>query len=587
MTTQNNEAATSTLAARLTIGVLQGAALYVLTEMAQSSQPEFTKTWMFSVLCLIAGLLPFIWLASIGSMRRTTLAVWTIAITGLIVATVSHASWRLPMLPGADHLWLAFPLTILLFIGHHLVAAADADGKPIANYASYFDIGWKNGVQLALSLAFLGAFWLLLFLGAGLFELLKITLISEIISKAPFISLASCIVFAIAVHITDVRVSLITGARTMALILLSWLLPLMALFAIAFLVTLVFTGLTPLWATGQATPMLITAGAVLVVLINAAYQDGDEERTPGTVLKLAVRLASLALVPVALISFYSVWLRVQQYGLTPDRVIALAFAAVGSIYAVGYAVAALWPGRWMQPLQITNIIAAVAWVAVVAGMLTPLADPYRLSVENQVNRLKSGHTSLATFDFDFLKFDAGRYGELALAALANDKTSATVSAAAEAAMKRTGRVTDTVKDAPPMTQEELSAGIKVFPAGATLPASFLQQEWKDTPESPIQCVRYISPPVGCQARLEDIDRDNRPEVLLRKSNYEVQVYRETAGSVWVYSGKFLTSDCDTSNPLDFSTSAIGIAQPAMNDLEFAGRRYRLVDACPPLPAPAK
>ena len=95
------------------------------------------------------------------------------------------------------------------------------------------------------------------------------------------------------------------------------------------------------------------------------------------------------------------------------------------------------------------------------------------------------------------------------------------------------------------------------------------------------------PPVGCQARLEDIDRDNRPEVLLRKSNYEVQVYRETAGSVWVYSGKFLTSDCDTSNPLDFATSAIGIAQPAMNDLEFNGRRYRLVDACPPLPAPAK
>lgn len=587
MNTQNHEATTSTLTARLAIGVLQGTALYVLTEMAQFSKLEFTKTWMFSALWLAAALLPFIWLASIGSMRRTTLAVWTIAITTLIVATASHASWRLPQVAGQDHMWLALPLTVLLFIGHHLVAAADADGKPVANYASYFDIGWKNGVQLGLSLAFVGAFWLLLLLGAGLFELLNISLISEIISKAPFISLASCVVFATAVHITDVRVSLITGARTMALILLSWLLPLMALFAIAFLVTLVFTGLTPLWATGQATPMLITAGAVLVVLVNAAYQDGDEERTPGTILKLAVRLASLALVPVALISFYSVWLRVEQYGLTPDRVIALAFATVGSIYAVGYAVAALWPGRWMQPLQLTNIIAAVAWVAVVASMLTPLADPYRLSVENQVNRLKSGRTTLAKFDFDFLKFDAGRYGELALAALANDKASPTVSVAAEAAMKRMGRVTDTVKVAPPMTPDELRAGIKVFPAGATLPASFLQQEWKDVPESPIQCVRYISPPVGCQARLEDVDRDNRPEVLLRKSNYEVQVYRETAGSIWVYSGKFLTSDCDTSNPLDFATSAIGIAQPGVNDLEFNGRRHRLVDACPPLPAPAK
>jgi hypothetical protein len=587
MTTQDHEAATSTLTARLAIGVLHGAALYGLTEMAQSSQLPFVKTWMFAALFLSAGLLPFIWLASIGSMRRATLAAWTLAITGLIVAATAHASWRLPPAAGEDHLWLALPLTILLFIGHHLVAAADADGKPVANYASYFDIGWKNGVQLALSIAFLGAFWLLLFLGAGLFELLNISLISEIISKAPFISLASCIVFAIAVHITDVRVSLITGARTMALILLSWLLPLMTLFAIAFLVTLIFTGLTPLWATGQATPMLITAGAVLVVLINAAYQDGDEERTPGTVLKLAVRLAALALVPVALISFYSVWLRVDQYGLTPDRVIALAFVTVGSIYAAGYAVAALWPGRWMQPLQATNILAAVAWVAVVASMLTPLADPYRLAVEDQVSRLKSGRTTLATFDFDFLKFDAGRYGELALAAMANDKASPTVSAAAQTAMKRSGRVMDTAATPPAMTPDELRAGIKVFPVGSTLPASFLQQGWKDIPESPVQCVRYTSPPTGCQARLEDIDRDNRPEVLLRKSNYEVQVYRETAGSVWVYSGKFLTSDCDTANPLDFAASGISITQPAMNDLEFNGRRYRLVDACPAPAAPAK
>jgi hypothetical protein len=153
-------------------------------------------------------------------------------------------------------------------------------------------------------------------------------------------------------------------------------------------------------------------------------------------------------------------------------------------------------------------------------------------------------------------------------------------------MKRTGRLTDTAAAPAPMTQDELRAGIKVFPVGSTLPASFLQQEWKDVPESPVQCVRYISPPIGCQARLEDIDRDNRPEVLLRKSNYEVQVYRETAGSVWVYSGKFMTSDCDTAKPLDFATSAIGIAQPTMNDLEFNGRRYRLVDACPAPAAPA-
>lgn len=580
MAAGEHEASNSTLATRLVIGVLQGALLYILTDMAEANRNEFARTWMFTADWLSTALLPFIWLASVGAMRRTTLFVWTLAILGLIVATSYHAGWRLPLQGGQDHLWLALPLTALLFIGHHLVAAADADGRPLANYASYFDIAWKNGVQLVLSLAFLGAFWLLLFLGANLFELINIKVISDLISRAPFVSLASCIVFALAVHITDVRISLITGTRTMALILLSWLLPLMTLFTIAFLIALAFTGLAPLWATGQATPLLITAGAVLVVLVNAAYQDGDAERHPGTVLKLATRLAGLTLVPVALIAFYSVWLRVGQYGLTPERVIALAFVGVGVIYAAGYAVAALWPGRWMAPLQATNIIAAVAWVTLIAGLLTPLADPFRLSVADQVNRLKSGRTTIDKFDFDFLKFDAGRYGEMALAALASDKASPAIASAAEAALQRKGRVTQELPVHPRMTADELRKGIKVFPVGAMLPETFLQQDWTGVSASPELCVRYPAPPVGCQARMDDIDRDGRPEILLRVSNFEVQVYRENEGSRWTLMGKFSTSDCDSSKPLDLATSAISLAPPSLVEFEFNGRRHRLVDACP-------
>ena len=117
--------------------------------------------------------------------------------------------------------------------------------------------------------------------------------------------------------------------------------------------------------------------------------------------------------------------------------------------------------------------------------------------------------------------------------------------------------------------------------GAVLPETFLQQDWTGVPASPELCVRYPAPPVGCQARMDDIDRDGRPEILLRVSNYEVQVYRENEGPRWTLIGKFSTSDCDTSKPLDFATSAISLAPPSLAEIEFNGRRHRLVEACTP------
>ena len=90
-------------------------------------------------------------------------------------------------------------------------------------------------------------------LGASLFELIGLTFVRDLITERSFAFLASAAIFAVAVHITDTRMSLVIGARTIALILLSWLLPLLALFAWAFFFSLFFTGLAPLWATGSAT----------------------------------------------------------------------------------------------------------------------------------------------------------------------------------------------------------------------------------------------------------------------------------------------------------------------------------------------
>ena len=111
----------------------------------------------------------------------------------------------------------------------------------------------------------------------------------------------TCLVFAVAVQLTDVRGGLIRGVRTVALMLLSWLLLVITVLVAGFLAALPFTGLDGLWKTGSATALVLSAAAALIVLINTAYQDGREDNLPPAALRLAVRVASVLLTPLILI----------------------------------------------------------------------------------------------------------------------------------------------------------------------------------------------------------------------------------------------------------------------------------------------
>src|SRR5690606_214172 len=96
-----------------------------------------------------------------------------------------------------------------------------------------------------------------------------------------------------------------------------------------------------------------------------------------------------------IIAFWGLALRIGQHGLTPDRIIAVACALIGAAYAAGYGWAALGPfwrkgAAWMQPLERTNIWTAVLEIAVILALFSPLADPARLSVADQMARLERG-----------------------------------------------------------------------------------------------------------------------------------------------------------------------------------------------------
>lgn len=502
---------------RLAIGLAQGVLLFLLHRADDAKTWPATQPLLFAPLLVCVLMVPLIALGGLSAMRRLPLIVWSAIATVLAAVLAVHAAWTgaAPDRIGAGALSPAvFPaVAALLFIAHHLIQPAEAVRKPVAPYAEYFDLAWMHGVQLALSIAFTGVFWIVIALGGALFKLIGIDAIQKLTSEAAFAMPATCVMFAAAVQLTDVRAGLVRGVRSVALTLLAWLLPLMTLIAAGFLASLPFTGLAPLWKTKAATALLLSAAAHLIVLVNAAYQDGTE---PGpAVLRWAARIAGVLLIPIAILAGYALFLRVDQYGLTPERVFAAAFVVVAAGYALGYAIAAIRPGAWMKTLEPTNLAMAVVAVVLLVALFTPLADPARLSVQSQAQRLEAGKVAPEKFDYQFLRFDSGRYGRDALSRLKADKNPDIAKRAADAtAMKE--------KTYAPANRGPDFANMKVYPAGKTLPDSFRTQDWTANDSDAVCTFAGMQ----CAALVLDIDGDGADEVLLA-SGGSFDVFKST------------------------------------------------------------
>ncbi|PQZ83238.1 MULTISPECIES: DUF4153 domain-containing protein [unclassified Brevundimonas] len=534
----------SLAAARIGIGLIQGLLLYFLWRSAgQGGGLNDALAWpatqppLFAALALACAFTPVMLLAAVGRLSVRTLALWGV----IAAAALALLGWHDAAQQTRDYFrppYLRFPVIAFsaaaLFIAHHLIVPAVASRRWIADFDDYFDTAWKAGVQLVLSLGFTGAFWLLLFLGAALFRIIGLSFLSDLIGEEWFAIPVTCLVFAIAVQLTDVRAGLIRGVRTVALMLLSWLLLVITVLVAGFLAALPFTGLDGLWKTGSATALVLSAAAALIILVNTAYQDGREDNLPPVVLRGAVRVAAVLLTPLIVIAVWGLSLRIGQHGLTPDRIIASACALVGAVYAAGYGWAALSPfwkkTEWMKPLERANVAAAVLTVAVILALFSPLLDPARMSVGDQVARLNRGAVSATEFDYAFLRFDAGKTGKAALADLAKS-SDAEVARLAKQAQTTSSRYDVEQATVPPRTPH-----IAVWPTDAALPAGFVSPVPSGDPRYACQKA------ADCMATVRDLNGDGKVEILLADS-YRIALFAQGADGAWAHQGDYRIAYC--------------------------------------------
>ncbi len=525
---------------RLVAGAWQGITLYLLYLAVDAKIWPSTDPYWMAPLLMVCVFVPLLFQQAVGTMRRSTLIVWTAAAAALLAALAWYDIWR-QWNPGGlgasgGDTAMTFALVAFsvvgLFIAQSLIAAGDAERRAVASYGAYFDAAWKLGVQLALAFAFVGVFWGVLWLGAVLFNLIDLKFLETLIEKAWFAIPATALATAAAIHATDVRARLVAGIRTVALTLLSWLLPLMTLIAAGFTLSLPFTGLAPLWATKSAAGLLLTAAAALVILINAAFQDGDAAHNRPAALRYAEAVAAAILVPLVLIATEALWLRVVQYGWTTERIATAATIAVALCYAFGYAAAAvlsLLDGSWMRLVARVNVVAALLVLAVLLAMFTPLGDPARLAVNSQVARLKGGTVGATAFDYAYLRSEGGRYGRAALAELATGNFGAQT-----AVIRKNAKAVLDGTPQPPgkATKADIARNITVYPDSRALPRTLVDQDWTATGGGP-ECLSQ--PNQLCDAFFADLDGDGNEEVILTTGSdffWTGTVLKEGPDKVW-------------------------------------------------------
>jgi hypothetical protein len=573
---------------RLITGIAQGVVLYLLTSAAHDRRGIATVPLLLFPLFLVCLYIPPTLIVGLQRMRGTRLAMWGAALAVIVAMLGYHDAWRSTGVPvtaiyAASHTGAPLPSGavtfysgVIVFIAYCLVFASEAAKSWFAPYESYFECSWKLGLQVWLSAMFVCALFLVLWLGAGLFMLVKLNFLQQLLREAWFSIPVSAMAFASALHITDVRPDIIRGSRTLVLSLLSWLLLVLVVIVGGFLAALPFTGLSLLWATRLATWILLGVAALKIVFINAAFKSGLESEQTPRVLRICMRIACLMLPVLVVLATYALALRIRQYGLTPHRVLACAGAFVAYFYAIGYTWAAFARTSILTRIAPVNVITAWVSLAVLVALFTPLADPARLSVASQVERLDAGSVAADKFDYAFLRFRSMRYGMQALAKLqaqTEGANAATIRALSTQAANQPNPGPAGIAHPDAAT---IARNIVSRTPGQPVPASFLAMDWKQVAQSWILPGCLNSGAVKCDAYVVDLNGEHRNNVVLFPNSGAFGFVFDLAGTgEWQLVGRFsIAPDCAAARDA-LAKGTFQLVEPRVRDIQINGQRIEI------------
>ncbi len=371
--------------------------------------------------------------------------------------------------------WRLASLFLAIAIAAPLFQTVRDEGRPALPYAALHSHAWTNIVLWFAAWAFVAIVWVMSWLLAELFKLIKIDFLEKMLGTDWFVAVLLGSAFGAAVGLFRERDRILRLLQTVVTSVLSVLAPVLGAGLLLFLCALPFAGLDALWeATRATTPILLTCVVGALILANAVIGTGDGDTAGNPVLRYGAMTLAIVMLPLASIAAVATGLRIGQYGFSPDRLWALTFVIFATAFGIAYLVS-LVRGRavWAVPARAANVRLAIAIGAVALFLATPILSFNAISTADQVARLTSGKVSPDKFDWRALAFDFGEPGKAALkqlAASANPKIAAKAVAVAKAGNRYdVGELVE---------QDRALAGIterlRILPAPVPIPPALLK-----------------------------------------------------------------------------------------------------------------
>lgn len=407
--------------------LIQGALLYLSNDFSTQEWRLDHKTTLLYVLVLSLSL-PLVFVLSVNTLRNKTLWKALLAYAVIFIAMTTWVNWNDVGLRDYGTGILAtfyFSLAAIIFVTLPWLQVRIENPNSPVNYPDLHDAIWQNTITVVLTLLIAGLMWGILSLGAGLFKLIGIDFFYNLFFEHQiFTYLANSLVLAIGVLICRTNSKLIITVRKLLSLVVKGLLPLLSFFALIFIFSLPFTGINTLakqWSS--ATTLLTTMSLLLALLVNAVHlsADNNKKKPYPRAIRYIINGSLLALPIYAILSTYYLGLRIVQYGWTPERLWAAVVVGLSLCLSLAYATAVVRKNTiWLHSLGNINKKMMCLIAAILILCNSPIIDPYRISVNDQMQRYATGKISPDNLDLIMLRFDAGRRGNDALQALRHD-----------------------------------------------------------------------------------------------------------------------------------------------------------------------
>ncbi len=374
----------------------------------------------------------FMLLALVGPARFWPSLPWSVGISGAASAMLYWASFRYATVDaflGAGYPLAAFWLFQL--IATPFVAARLRDPEGWQSYPALFELSWRIFVRYLAALLFTALFWGLLGLSDALLNLVGLRLLSLISQASPLAWVLTGAVFGLALAVVhELREYL---SPFLVLQLLRLLLPVVLLVVVVFLVALPFQGLSNLVGTLSAAGTLMTAALAAIVLITVAVDRDAEEEVRLPWLRAMVQVLALLVPVLGVLAIYALWIRVDAYGWTPDRLMAATVAGMVLLYGLAYGGAVALRSHWTDRIRSANIVMALVSLGLIFVWLSPVLVPERIAVRDQLARYEAGTLAAADMPLQEMARRWGVAGSEAIDRVREDEALAAQIAALDAA----------------------------------------------------------------------------------------------------------------------------------------------------------